>query len=183
MIVDLRGPNGSGKSHVVFDFMKLGYEELDLVEYPNPKTGKPNFVRGYFLAQLNLVIVGRYTTACGGCDGIKTQDLVCAAVTAATKLAPNVLFEGVIVSTLFSRYAALSQSLGLPYTWAFLDTPINTCLARIYKRNGGKPIKEGLVHNKWSTIQRVRQKAHAVGAACAIIRHEHATEDVRRLLK
>ena len=183
MIIDLRGPNGSGKSRVVFDLLKLGNKEIDLVDYPNAKTGKTNYVRGYEVPKLGLIVVGRYATACGGCDGIKTQDLVCEAVRVASTRASHVLFEGVIVSTLFSRYLELSQSLGLPYTWAFLDTPLDVCLARIYERNGGKQINETLVKGKWETIRRVREKAEAAGERYKIIDHERATVAVRRLLK
>lgn len=186
MIINLRGANGSGKSTVAFDLMHkfLDQKEIMLASYLTPG-GAKRFVTGYHLLNANLVIVGSYNTACGGCDGIKTQELIKKSVMEAAFISKHVFFEGVIVSTLFSGYLDLSRVLenkgGM--TWAYLDTPLETCLARIQKRNGGKPINEQLVADKVRSIESTRRKAEAAGERVVTIRHKKALEDVLELLK
>ena len=202
MIINLRGTNGSGKSTVARDLIERQMK-LDRVPGEHPisgryltvlldatkvNTGGPRHVVGYHLPEFDLCVVGRYETDCGGCDGIKTQDLIYAAVTAAAKRYRNVLFEGVIVSTIFERYLTLSRALvrskAGPFVWAYLDTPGELCLRRIQARNGGKPIKEELVLNKLASIARTREKAGAEGDQwVTTIRHKKALEDVIKLIR
>lgn len=183
MIVNLRGTNGSGKSTVPHTLIAQSKDarEVNLVGYTTEK-GAERFVVGYHLRDLDLCIVGKYATACGGCDGVKTQDLICAAVIAASRVATNVLFEGVIVSTLFSRYLTLAKGFKKRgFTWAYLDTPLKTCLERIQKRNGGKEIKEDLVASKTRAIASTRVKAEVAGQRVKIINHKNAVAEVKAL--
>lgn len=190
MILNLRGTNGSGKSTVALALLneyRADKPSLPLAMYTTPK-GAERYVEGYHIKKLDLIIVGAYKTACGGCDGIKTQDLICSAVRAAFSDANNVFFEGVIVSTLFSRYHALARELGSKspqgrFCWAYLDTPLETCLTRIQARNGGKEIKENLVASKVRAIASTRAKAEAAGEWVETIDHQDAIRAVKRLLK
>jgi hypothetical protein len=159
-ILNLRGCNGSGKSTIARAlFQGEDYHEIDLAPYHTPK-GALRHVAGYLVPSRSLVVVGPYRTDCGGCDAVKTQDLVCESVRMAAVRAPNVFFEGVIVSTIFQRYYALSRELG-GMVWAYLDTPLEVCLARIQARNGGKEIKEYKVAEKLPMIGSTRRRANA----------------------
>lgn len=174
MIINLRGTNGSGKSTVARAFPG---EEIALVAFET-KVGKLRHVIGTYSREHDLLVVGSYRTECGGCDGIPTQDLVCTAVTEAVDLAKHVLFEGVIVSTIYERYQKLSLRLrGM--TWAYLDTPIELCLARIAARNGDKPIKEELVRNKVGAIESTQRRALVAGERVEIVDHTRAVEMVK----
>lgn len=186
MIINLRGTNGSGKSTVAKGLMKgLEPNNVGLVEYKTP-AGRPAHVMGTRVPDLDLIVVGKYTTACGGCDTIKTQDLCKEAVKAASKLASNVFFEGILASTLFSGYLALSQELkkarkgGL--VWCYLDTPLEKCLQRIQQRNGGKAINEQLVADKVRAIEATRIKAEAAGETVKVIRHGQALKQILEVL-
>ena len=194
-IINLRGCNGSGKSSVAFDIMRLANAkandgkavgEIALADYETD-AGKPRHVPGYLIRPLNLVIVGPYRTACGGCDGIKTQDLIRQSVKLAAAMAKHVLFEGVIVSTLFSGYKELADQLRQEkrgdMVWAYLDTPLDVCLARIQHRNGGKPINEALVADKVKSIEATRRKATEAGETCVTIKYKKATAQILELLK
>ena len=171
MILNVRGTNGSGKSTLAFTL--LGSPEtratVPLADYTVERKNGPSgrSVAGYAVPERDLIIVGRYSTACGGCDGIPTQDLVKRAVMRARELASNVFFEGIIVSTLYRGYQTLSNELkgrfDDPLTWAYLDTPLEICLERIQARNGDKPIKTELVANKIKSIQSTRRKAEQAG--------------------
>lgn len=177
-IVNLRGTNGSGKSTVARKLFSsgAGAKEIDLAPYYTPK-GQKRYVIGYEVPENDLIVVGSYRTECGGCDAIKTQDLVCEAVRHASGLAAHVFFEGVIVSTLFSRYMNLSKELG-GLVWAYMDTPLDVCLERISRRNGGKAIKTELVANKLRSINNTRLKASLARERVADIDHERAVEQV-----
>jgi len=161
-IVNLRGTNGSGKSTVARALIEAGEtREIDLAPYTTA-AGKPRSVTGYAVPSLDLIVVGPYRTACGGCDAIKTQDLVKESVRLAANRAKHVFFEGIIISTLYSGYRVLSDELraaGHHYCWVYLDTPIDVCLERIQARNGGKLIKEALVEDKVKSIKATFNKA------------------------
>ena len=188
-IVNLRGTNGSGKSTVARALLSWGpHTGIDLAPYTTPK-GAPRVVKGYHVLEHDLIVVGPYTTDCGGCDAIKTQALVKQSIKIAASQARHVFFEGVIVSTLFSGYLELAQQLrteglsraGRDFIWAYLDTPLNECLARIQKRNGGKPIKEALVADKVKAIRSTIEKAIAAGEQAVSIDHTNAVEKVKEL--
>jgi gluconate kinase len=179
VIINLRGTNGSGKSTVARALL-AGREPIDLAPYVTPG-GEKRAVLGHRVPSLNLIVVGPYRTVCGGCDAIKTQDLVCESVRMAAGMARHVFFEGVIVSTLFTRYLELSRELG-GLTWAYLDTPPDVCLRRIQERNGGKAIKVDLVMAKTRSIEATRLKAIAHRERVETVPHERAVEVVREML-
>lgn len=190
MIINIRGTNGSGKSTLVRTLLGIAdrgalegarAREVPIVGFTTPD-GKPRSISGLEAPERGLIAVGSYRNECGGSDGIKTQDLVCEAVTAAAGKARHVLFEGVIVSTLFSRYLALSARLG-GMVWAYLDTPVEVCLERIATRNGGKAIKEDLVRNKIKAIESTRRKAVAAGEHVVILDYRNAVAQVEDMLR
>jgi len=81
--------------------------------------------------------IGNYSgAACGGCDTVKTQNLVCSLVRHFAQFG-HVIFEGLIMSHLYARYVALSNELkdcGEHMVFLYLDTPIELCLDRIKQR-------------------------------------------------
>lgn len=159
MIVNIRGTNGSGKSTIVRTLMEgrnpipfvadgpgkrqvLGYS----VRNPNPECHTP------------VAVVGRYETACGGCDTIKTQDEVQARVRGHAP-SRHVLFEGVIVSDIYGRYKEMADNYPGEWLFAYLDTPLAVCFERIAGRRvaAGKPAEgfnRDLVTQKWENARR-----------------------------
>lgn len=129
MIIDIRGTNGSGKSYPVHQLLKnhdhqvmdliTPYEVIDLTIIPS----------------LQTTIIGKYTTACGGADGVTKQD----AITWALKhLYPNyktVIVEGSIVASVYKRWRDLAVELGKPnYLFAFMQTPLEVCIQSVVSR-------------------------------------------------
>jgi ABC-type cobalamin/Fe3+-siderophores transport system ATPase subunit len=152
VILNIRGTNGSGKTtlarslldplttcDIVLDGIKCttdGAERIALIgPYLNKKTG--------------------------GCDCISGFDNQRRAITIAAILYPHVVFEGVIVAGTYGSWAAYDDARGQDITWAFLNTPIEECLRRIYARNGGKAFKEELVVSKMQGVNSARRKALA----------------------
>lgn len=138
MLVQVRGTSGSGKSFIAFKLLnKYNFE-------PVQKKGK---IIGYYAEECNLFVVGKYETACGGCDSIKTQDEICSIVVNALKKGYNVFFEGLLCSHLAERYAKLyriAKKHTDTVTYIFLNTPVEKCASNVNKRRAekGQPPKE-----------------------------------------
>jgi predicted kinase len=137
-VVNIRGVNGSGKSWLVRRLMKdYGAKAVRKAERTD-LLGIGTTVEGYRVNYKGapFYVLGPYHGAkSGGCDLVKTQDEVCDLVRKYIKLG-HVVFEGVIVSTLYrKRYYPLSKELG-GFIWTYLDTPLEICLDRIKKRDG-----------------------------------------------
>lgn len=207
--INLRGPNGAGKTTLLRCLARS--PECRLIEVHQPlhppagdfqpnkeswaefenrrkKEGKP---KGRPIVATvtpdGLAILGDYTPAAtgttAGCDRISRQDDIKAALVAAAAIpgVDVVLFEGIIVSTIFLPWLEWERASG-GMVWAFLDTPLEVCLKRIQDRNGGEPIKEDLVANKHKTIRDVRRKVLDVypgGGRVHDIRWETALKDLK----
>lgn len=166
MIINIRGTNGAGKSTLMREIMEAwGPTE--------PLIGPDGKEEAYLVKGVNAVVIGRYTTACGGCDTIKTQDESKARILKYAERGHDVLFEGILISTIFGPWLEFSRANG-GMVWAFMDTPLNVCLARIQKRNGGKPVKEDQVKGKYDGMARIAAKAAAAGEKVRYIDHRNA---------
>lgn len=124
VVINVRGTSGSGKSTLVFNLLS-NYKSRAVMD----STGKRV---GYVVPDMNLFIVGSYETATGGCDGIKTVDMVMFRVLRAYELGYSVLFEGLLISGINSKLIELSKKVNMV---AFtLNTPLEVCLKRVTKR-------------------------------------------------
>lgn len=194
--VNVRGCNGSGKTTLLRSLVKRSAQHTVVtVEIPERfgvvplKMLKIPITYGQCDGN-NFAVLGDYSpTATGttaGCDRIKTQEATKAALEfAAQNTALDfVLFEGVVVSTIFGPWAEwAARQEPYPMWWAFLDTPAPLCLERIQQRNGGQPIKEQLVLDKHETIERVRSKASGAGLPVFDLGHEAPLTGLRNLLR
>lgn len=175
--INVRGCNGSGKTTLLRHLAKdpictVGHLKVTHM-IKDKKTGEK--VRKYHpdipvtYCPGGIAILGDYTPAAAGsttagCDRIKTQEATKAAlelIAQDTEL-KAILFEGIVVSTIHGPWQDWSQRNG-GMCWAFIDTPLEICLDRIQKRNGGKPVKEDQIADKHRTIARVRDKATQAG--------------------
>ena len=185
--INIRGCNGSGKTTLLREIAARdpGARSwtIDVLDHkPVPVTWCP---------KERVFMIGDYTSAAtgttAGLDRIKTQAAMKYAIEAVGKMNGGnggvnaVLFEGVIVSTIYGPWHEWSQRNG-GMIWAFLDTPVDVCLKRIQERNGGKPIKDDLVRDKWNSIRRAQLKATKDGERVEILRWEKSHEDLADLL-
>lgn len=133
MILDIRGTNGSGKTWIVYQlFEKYGAE---------PITDEQDIVIGYKLPTIPWVVMGRYTTKCGGCDTIKTAQGIEDRLYEFADKYYNVILEGLMVSHTFSRYNEIALTLG-DYKFLFLTTPLKTCIKRIVARREARGVRK-----------------------------------------
>lgn len=188
--INIRGCNGSGKTTVLRSLVKSigggvvrSCPEMtgEAAHKSIPFTFLPNGVA--ILGDYLPAGMGRVEATTAGCDRVKTQAATKAALEWAAQQpgVEAVLFEGVVVSTIYGPWRDWAKAHG-GMIWAFLDTPLEVCLQRIQQRNGGKPIKEDQVADKHATIQRVFDKAQADGETVALLHWETALRDLRIIL-
>ena len=129
-IVNVRGCNGSGKTHTVRRFLD---------RLPSLAIGPENKPIGYQVDATEwgimrpVYVVGSYANACGGADGISTQEEIADRVVKAVG-AGHVLVEGLLMSksSAGGHVAPILKEHGAIF--AFLDTPWETCLSRVLSR-------------------------------------------------
>lgn len=152
LIINIRGTNGSGKSTVPLQMYEtdnskqvISYGEFKLTIFPKYK----------------FIALGSYHNKTGGLDGIGSTELIKEALDEAMEMAEergyHILMEGILASTVKSTYLNMllkAKDAGFKPIVLIYTTPPEVCIPRIYARNGGKPIKEGLVMDKYNTVMR-----------------------------
>lgn len=183
MIISLRGTSGSGKSTVVYTlFDRYGKQEV---------LGTTGKVEGYRIdlpyTDKPLYVVGRYTTACGGCDTVKTQQEIVDRTVRYHKLGGHVLLEGLLMSGGLGTVGTLAELYPDEHVFATLDTPFETCLDRVIKRRAkagnDKPLNPTNTKSKFDSTRNVMKKVLAAGKKAVWIDHTRATDAVEDLLK
>lgn len=164
LLVNIRGTNGSGKSTIPISMKDDPY----MYEVVRPYKGKPKKILTVF-PNYGWVALGDYNNQTGGLDKFPNKEFIRKVLEYALKKFPeyNILLEGILVSTTYSTYAELfaemQETYGVQPVIYYLMPPVETCIARIKKRNGGKPFKEELVHAKYGMMQRGIEKFRQAG--------------------
>lgn len=150
MIINIRGTSGSGKSTIIRELFKLArdrsvwdplWSEIPQDLLPRNEKGelkKRKQPWGYVLEmpapfRRNVVVIGHYETACGGCDTIPSFDLGFALVRAAHKCGYDVVYEGLLYSADSERTLSLHRD-GLDLRVIALNTPLDDCIASVNER-------------------------------------------------
>lgn len=157
VLVNIRGCNGAGKSTIPMSMMD------DPEMYVHEITGSD----GKKISAITVfptykwVALGTYFNKTGGLDTLKNNEITRMTLYAALDLFPeyDVLMEGIMASTIRSTYIDLFHEIegnykGLKVLIVSLLPPVEVAISRVYKRNGGKPIKEDAVRGKWETVRR-----------------------------
>lgn len=157
MLVNIRGCNGAGKSTIPMSMMddpEMFVQEL--LGSDGKKIGALTVFPTY-----GWVVLGTYFNKTGGLDTLKNNEITRMTLYAALDLFPeyDVLMEGIMASTIRSTYIDLFHEIegnykGLKVLIVSLLPPVEVAISRVYKRNGGKPIKEDAVRGKWETVER-----------------------------
>jgi hypothetical protein len=193
-VINIRGTNGSGKTTLVRSLIQSD-PQSQLVRVKNGYTRDRNLpgTPAHYVPTYDCMVIGPYKPgiASGGMDCINSTAEALAAIDAATALTKNVVFEGILISTVYGTWLDFSQKLKRVYDkgmiWAFLMPPIETCLTQVGKRRAaaGRP-EEGfnpnLVINKYKTVQRIMDKAYADGEHVVDLEPTRALDNLKGLL-
>lgn len=183
MIINIRGTHGSGKSYII----KWLLEKYKAKPESLTAKGQPaNYIMT--IPKCGVVyVVGRYTTACGGCDGIQPYSEIWPRVEKFADLG-HVLFEGALVSSSYGNIGRASEVYGNDFVFAFLDTPLEICLKRIKQRRKARgdfrPLNPKNTKGKYDSIQKSILKIRGeFNRRVAILNFESATSQVLKLLQ
>lgn len=150
-LIQIRGCNASGKTTTVRQFIeKNNFESIEV----NIK-GKKTYLT--INQDKSIVILGRYDKKTGGCDLFDNKEHVFNTIMwIIFNLKPKVIiFEGLIYGLTYKFASELSNFVSkynYQYKGICLYANEDTVLERLYKRNGGKSIKEINIFKKTKTM-------------------------------
>ena len=165
MIINVRGTSGSGKTTLMRHFMSLCSSTENI--YPEGSK-KAEALKCIYKGQI-VFLLGSYANTCGGCDTINKQDTVCQLIEDYS-FEGHVMFEGLMISHIYERYAAKARVDVNNWWFLMLETKFETCMEHIRqrRREQGKDdtLKESVFTNARRTFDatyRIRDKFTAEG--------------------
>lgn len=137
-LIQIRGTNGSGKTYLI----------NKLISELGPPDGEHKFENGKFAASLwsqqKIAIFGKYTNACGGCDGFSwpgaAEDMEREIVKLHDEGYTSIV-EGLTVSCWGLARLQRLKPLGLHVLQ--LNTPFEDCFSAILDRRAAKAASKG----------------------------------------
>jgi hypothetical protein len=200
-IINIRGTSGSGKSTLVRRVIELyvnhpGYDVNMGRECHHADGRKQPIGYTYRCEGLpDLLLVGHYETACGGCDTITSMETIYQIVREMnTDTAPPngrlTIFEGLLISAEIRRAHELSQfgqEFGSKFTVLALTTPVDLCVESVNMRRHAKnPEKPGVnPKNTISKFKGVQSSVRALrekGVDCREVSRDEALEQVKEIM-
>lgn len=157
-ICKIHGASGAGKTTTVREVMAAALS-MEVVE--RTKTQRPLVYELIYPDMPAIYVLGSYDANCGGVDNITDyQDVL--NLLDRYHHRGHILFEGLLQSTYYGTMGVHSQLFGDKYIYAFLDTPIETCIERVQARRAANDTKTKFnpenTRKKWYTIQRLKEK-------------------------
>ena len=157
-IIKLHGTSGSGKTTVARELMK----NADLVRtILNPASRKPEAYEVRWLYKNPLFILGPYTATCGGLDSLSDVNDHIRLLHQCAEYG-HVFYEGLLGSEYYGRIGKETEKYGDSHIFAFLDTPIDLCLARVQARRlargNTKPLNPANTVGRVAKIERLRYR-------------------------
>lgn len=159
-LVKLTGTNGSGKS-TVSKYILDHYANTPLTYKPGRRgdrgedylvTIEPKGQR-----KVKFIILGNYDSACGGCDGIQPYSRILEKVKRYAQEGYSMLLEGVLIRGHGSLGRLIDSLPGYHVHYRYMDTPVETCIARVNQRRAARGVTEPLdpanLLSKWRTDQ------------------------------
>lgn len=167
-VIQIRGSNGAGKTTIVRQFVQRNNLEIKKVNIKGKETFISTNEKG------NIVVLGRYDKKTGGCDLYEnTEHVLNTIMWAIVNLKPQlIVFEGMIYSLSFkfaSKVSDFVKKYNYQYVALSLYTNPDVVLERIYKRNGGKAIKENLIFDKIKSVRTSHNKLVSNGYISKLI--------------
>jgi hypothetical protein len=185
MIISIRGTNGSGKSTVVRQLLEAGIATAiyGLLGVARPEAYKL-VLNG---VSAPVYILGPYNVPTGGCDQITHYDSILALVEKYSAKG-HVIFEGVIVGSVWGRMGALLEKSGEDAVMLYLTTSLEDCISRVQQRRDiRKDAREFNPKNlaaKYHATAKIREKVVEAGLVRVVgVSSEEAAEAIQGLLE
>lgn len=144
-VVQLRGTSGSGKTTAMHALFKT-LQDIKPVKFADARAAKVRVYKGSLWdgegSSIDTYVLGDYSPerSAGGCDTIPTvQETIDLIEEYGSRKNSIVVFEGLLLA---HSWGALGEYVhprwGERYVNAFLDTPVEKCIARVTKRRASK---------------------------------------------
>ncbi len=166
MLLSLRGTNGSGKSTVIRKFFEANGGGRPIYSLMGPRLPEAYSVTVPGVKRPVYVLGPYNVTACGGCDRIIPFDNIPKLI---EKYAAkgHVLFEGVIVGSIYGQVGELLEPYKKEAVLLFLDTTLEECIRRVKSRRDNRADEREFnpknLATKYKATQRVKERAMADG--------------------
>lgn len=183
--IQICGTSGSGKTSVVRQYI------ADSVAVPilfNHKK-KPTVYEGRW-GDIPVFFLGSYETTCGGCDTIPSVTIVAELMEYLDNAYSDgvLLFEGLMISHMVGTVGNMQVKLGVERNVrAFLDTPLDVCLARVQARRDAagntKPFNPANTIKDHPRVIACRANCEKVGIKTYSIEHNNAYASVNNIFQ
>ena len=135
----------------------------------------------------DLIVIGHYEAACGGCDTITNLDLAFQLVFEAAGMAEHVAFEGLLLSGDVKRCTELHDTFGQDFQVIALNTPLDVCISSVNSRRWAKdPTKDGVkpknTESKYKCVLASIPKLQEAGVSVRHLSREAAEERLAEIL-
>ncbi|RKZ06169.1 hypothetical protein DRQ25_14520 [Candidatus Fermentibacteria bacterium] len=197
------GTSGSGKTTIVRAVMEdCGAEPIEWITYQKRDSkvagwdankngvGKPLIYAGDHPDGYRLYFLGSYETVCGGCDTINGVGIVADVLQYLhdEEASGICIFEGLMHSHMVGTIGAKQKELGSEnHQRAFLDTPLDVCLARVIQRRRdrgqSKPFNPANTQKDWPRVQQCQFNCDKQGMVTHTIFYEDAIEGVYQVIQ
>ncbi len=181
MLINPRGSSGAGKSFIARHLLANYPYEIETNVGMFTKQ-KPKVIAYHFPD--DLVLLGNYSfPTSGGLDGFRPMDNVKSLIRDFGSKHKYVVYESLLLSQQVGFIYDLVAEFGDDIiTIAPIDTPVETCIARIYRRNGGKPIKEKTVVDAYNRVHSLGRRFTNDGLHVVTLDHKNVIEEFMNLL-
>lgn len=193
MIINIRGTSGSGKTTLVRTVMSW-YAHKQPVFISGRK--QPIYYKLWlaqagdttFTCQPDLIVLGHYESACGGCDTIASTDMMFNLVMEAQQLAQHVLFEGLLISADVNRVTELHQVYGNEGLEVMaIELPLEQCIASVNKRRWAKDPTKPTVNpknteSKWKGVVQSMVRLEQAGVRAHFRSRDNCLTRLREIL-
>ena len=156
VLVNIRGCNGAGKSTIPMSMIDDKDMYVKYLKKDGKKVGAITVFPNY-----GWVALGTYYNKTGGLDTLKNNEATRKTLLYAIKNFPeyDILMEGIMASTIRSTYVNLFHEVEEKYDniqviVISILPPCEVAIARVYERNGGKPVNEEAIKAKWHMVER-----------------------------
>jgi hypothetical protein len=154
VLINLRGSSGSGKSTIVRGLIeRYGSRPIyDLLGPRSPEAYRLDRAPGRVYA------IGPYIAACGGCDAVGSMNLVLSLLRA-YHAKGTVIFEGLLISSMYGSVGQFLESYGKDALVAFLTTSRERAYQQLRKRQAeGCARGDKSFDRHYDGTQRVKQR-------------------------
>lgn len=184
VIINLRGTNGSGKGWLATRLVPPGADaQFAIAQHSyTTKSGSARVRPIHAYRRDDLVLIGRYDTACGGCDGLPDVRTAYRAALTASQMegVRGVVLEGLMISGIYQsvvdELGGAARALPRPSTliWAYLSTPLEECIRRVRVRSSRPPEWDpSNIVSKHRAVVRTRERAALAGLPTIDVRSDN----------